>query len=50
MVSYLATPPVEIECVPSGLTILVPTEPEENLNENLEGLPNLKIELKEQPE
>jgi YegS/Rv2252/BmrU family lipid kinase len=42
--------PVEIECIPSGLTILIPAGPEENPNENLEGLPNLKIELKEQTE
>lgn len=38
--------PVEIECVPGGLTILVPAIPEASLNEKLEGLPNLRIELK----
>lgn len=39
--------PVEIECVPGGLTILVPAVPETNLTEKLEGLPNLHVELKE---
>jgi YegS/Rv2252/BmrU family lipid kinase len=38
--------PVEIECVPRGLTIVVPTIPEENVDEKLEGLPNLRVELK----
>jgi len=41
--------PIEVECVPGGLTIVVPTIPEENLNERLEGLPNLHVELKDPP-
>lgn len=41
--------PIEVECVPGGLTIVVPTVPEENVDEKLEGLPNLHIELKEPP-
>lgn len=40
--------PVEVECVPGGLTILVPSVPEDNPIEKLEGLPNLRVELKEQ--
>ena len=40
--------PVEIECVPGGLTLLVPSVPENNPIEKLEGLPNLRVELKEQ--
>jgi YegS/Rv2252/BmrU family lipid kinase len=39
--------PVEVECIPGGLTILVPTVPENTPTEKLEGLPNLHIELKE---
>jgi len=38
--------PVEIECIPGGLTILVPAIPGDSLNEKLEGLPNLHVELK----
>lgn len=38
--------PIEVECVPGGLTIVVPTVPEENIIEKLEGLPNLHVELK----
>ena len=39
--------PVEVECVPGGLTIFVPDSPEVNSVEKLEGLPNLRVELKE---
>jgi YegS/Rv2252/BmrU family lipid kinase len=39
--------PVEIECIPGGLTIFVPTVPEDTPTEKLEGLPNLRVELKE---
>ncbi len=39
--------PIEVECVPGGLTIIVPSVPEENVDEKLEGLPNLRVELKE---
>ena len=42
--------PIEVECVPGGLTIIVPAIPEENLDEKLEGLPNLRVELKPQEE
>ncbi len=41
--------PVEIECVPGGLTVLVPARPEEDPTEKLEGLPNLRIEPKASP-
>jgi diacylglycerol kinase family enzyme len=40
--------PVEVECVPGGLTVFVPTVPDAaQPTEKLEGLPNLQIELKE---
>jgi len=40
--------PVEIDCVPGGLTIFVPTTPEpDSPTEKLEGLPDLQIEPKE---
>lgn len=42
--------PIEVECVPGGLTIIVPAIPEENVDEKLEGLPNLRVELKPQAE
>ena len=38
--------PIEVECVPGGLTIVVPSVPEEDVIEKLEGLPNLHVELK----
>lgn len=41
--------PVTIECIPGGLTIIVPKVAEETRVEKLEGLPNLRIELKEPP-
>jgi len=39
--------PVEVECIPGGLTILVPASSQEKPTEKLEGLPNLRVELKE---
>jgi YegS/Rv2252/BmrU family lipid kinase len=42
----VGTTPVEIHCIPAGLTILVPSVAEEKLIEKLEGLPNLIIEEK----
>jgi YegS/Rv2252/BmrU family lipid kinase len=38
--------PIEIECIPGGLTIFTPQIEELQPLEKLEGLPNLKIELK----
>jgi YegS/Rv2252/BmrU family lipid kinase len=38
--------PIEIECVPGGLTIFAPQTEELQPLEKLEGLPNLKIEMK----
>ncbi|WP_066376079.1 MULTISPECIES: YegS/Rv2252/BmrU family lipid kinase [unclassified Anabaena] len=43
----VGTTPVEIKCVPGALKIFVPSVPEEELTEKLEGLPNLQIEVKE---
>lgn len=39
--------PVDIECIPGGLTIFVPTTQEAGPLEKLEGLPNIHVELKE---
>lgn len=38
--------PIEVECVPSSLTIFVPVTPKEEPTEKLEGLPGLKVETK----
>jgi YegS/Rv2252/BmrU family lipid kinase len=38
--------PIEIECIPGGLTIFMPQTEEIQPLEKLEGLPNLKIEMK----
>ncbi len=38
--------PVEIECIPGGLTVFAPQVEEPQPLEKLEGLPNLKIDLK----
>lgn len=43
----VGTTPIEVRCVPAGLTIFVPTVEEEVLTEKLEGLPNLTVELKD---
>ncbi|GAA6616037.1 YegS/Rv2252/BmrU family lipid kinase [Scytonema sp. NUACC26] len=42
----LGTTPVEIHCIPAGLTVFVPSVAEEKLPEKLEGLPNLIVEEK----
>ncbi|OKH23419.1 lipid kinase [Chroogloeocystis siderophila 5.2 s.c.1] len=41
--------PINVECVPGGLTIIVPAVPEEEATEKLEGLPNLRVESKKPP-
>jgi YegS/Rv2252/BmrU family lipid kinase len=38
--------PIEVECIPGGLTIFAPQTEELQPLERLEGLPNLKIEMK----
>jgi hypothetical protein len=38
--------PIEVECVPGGLTILVPETEELEYSEKLEGLPELTVEEK----
>ncbi len=43
----LGTTPIEVRCVPEGLTVLVPVLEEEVPSEKLEGLPNLVVEVKE---
>lgn len=43
----IGTTPVEVKCVPRALKVFVPSVPEEEPVEKLEGLPNLTIELKE---
>lgn len=42
----IGTTPIEVECIPGGLTICVPSAAEVQLIEKLEGLPELKIEEK----
>lgn len=42
----IGTTPIEVSCIPNGLTIFIPTTQTEQPLEKLEGLPNLKIELK----
>lgn len=46
----LGTTPVEIHCVPGGLTVFVPSVEQVEPKEKLEGLPNLTIKLKETAE
>jgi YegS/Rv2252/BmrU family lipid kinase len=47
----MGTTPVEVTCIPGGLTIIVPAPTDEiPPTEKLEGLPNLQIELKEPEE
>ncbi|QLE58417.1 YegS/Rv2252/BmrU family lipid kinase [Nostoc sp. TCL26-01] len=43
----VGTTPVEVKCVPGALKVFVPSVPEEEPVEKLEGLPNLIIEVKE---
>ncbi|MBE9189572.1 YegS/Rv2252/BmrU family lipid kinase [Gloeocapsopsis crepidinum LEGE 06123] len=45
----MGSTPIEVECVPGGLTIIVPTVPEELAEEKLDGLPNLQIKFKKPP-
>jgi diacylglycerol kinase family enzyme len=42
----IGTTPVEIECIPNGLTVYAPQMEGVQPLEKLEGLPNLKIEMK----
>ncbi|MBD1808208.1 YegS/Rv2252/BmrU family lipid kinase [Microcoleus sp. FACHB-SPT15] len=42
----LGTTPVEVECIPGGLTICVPQIEEEQPHERLEGLPELAVETR----
>lgn len=42
--------PITVECVPQSLTIFAPIKKPEEPSEQLEGLPNLNIESKNQPE
>ena len=42
----LGTTPVEVECIPGGLTICVPQIEEEQPPERLEGLPELAVETR----
>jgi YegS/Rv2252/BmrU family lipid kinase len=42
----IGTMPIEVECIPGGLTILVPTTEEVQPPEKLEGLPELIVEQK----
>ncbi|WP_309734623.1 YegS/Rv2252/BmrU family lipid kinase [Chamaesiphon sp. OTE_75_metabat_556] len=42
----IGTTPLDIECIPNGLTIFAPSTEEPQLTEKLEGLPNLTIEVK----
>jgi YegS/Rv2252/BmrU family lipid kinase len=46
----IGTTPIEIECIPAGLTIFAPLVEEEVPIEKLEGLPNLKVEMKDEAE
>jgi YegS/Rv2252/BmrU family lipid kinase len=46
----VGTTPVEINCIPGGLRIFVPSVEEEILTEKLEGLPNLNVEIKHSDE
>lgn len=41
------TTPVEIECIPAGLTIFTPRVKDEVLEERLDGLPNLTVQYKD---
>ncbi|MCV3215653.1 YegS/Rv2252/BmrU family lipid kinase [Plectonema radiosum NIES-515] len=43
----VGTTPIEIKCVPAGLTVFVPKKEEVIPVEKLEGLPNLTIEMKD---
>lgn len=43
----IGTTPIDVECIPGGLTIFAPLVEEIQPVEKLEGLPNLTIEMKE---
>ena len=43
----IGTTPIEIQCIPAGLTIFVPILEEVAPSEKLEGLPHLVIETKD---
>ena len=43
----IGTTPIDVECIPGGLTIFAPKIEEVQPIEKLEGLPNLTIEIKE---
>jgi YegS/Rv2252/BmrU family lipid kinase len=43
----IGTTPIDVECIPGGLTIFAPRIEEVQPVEKLEGLPNLTIEMKE---
>jgi hypothetical protein len=42
----IGTTPIDVECIPGGLTILVPMTQEVQPLEKLQGLPELSIESK----
>jgi YegS/Rv2252/BmrU family lipid kinase len=42
----IGTTPIEVECIPGGLTIFAPQTEELQPLESLDGLPNVKIDLK----
>lgn len=42
----IGTTPIEIECIPAGLTLFAPIVKEETPTEKLEGLPNLVVQEK----
>jgi diacylglycerol kinase family enzyme len=42
----IGTMPIEVECIPGGLTILVPATEDVQFLEKLEGLPELTVEQK----
>lgn len=43
----IGTTPIEVECIPAGLTVFMPATAEEAPSEKLEGLPDLLVEAKE---
>lgn len=42
----IGTTPIEVECIPGGLTLFVPITPASQPSESLDGLPELKVEDK----
>ncbi len=42
----IGTTPIEVECIPNGITVFAPASPDIAPLEKLEGLPNLQIEPK----